>query len=84
VRAAKRDQLADAQLNESELGTEQEGLVTTYYGTQVVVEATSGELVGRTSALPFSQQSGFTGAGHTPISLFIPVYSSWKILKNSL
>lgn len=46
ARAARRDQMADAQLNESELGTEQEGLIITHYGTQVIVEATSGELAG--------------------------------------
>jgi ribosome biogenesis GTPase / thiamine phosphate phosphatase len=42
ARAAKRDQLADEQLNDNDLGQEREGLVIIHYGTQVIVEATDG------------------------------------------
>jgi len=47
ARAIKRDSLADEQLNDSDLGLEQQGLIITHYGTQVVVEATEGEDAGQ-------------------------------------
>lgn len=37
-RASKRDDTADSSLNEADLGTEQEGLIVTHYGTQVMIE----------------------------------------------
>lgn len=37
-RAARRNQLAEEKLNESDLGPEKEGLIITHYGTQVMVE----------------------------------------------
>lgn len=46
VRAARRDQVTEESLAESDLGPEQHGLIITHYGTQVVVEATEGEQKG--------------------------------------
>ncbi|MBU2886648.1 small ribosomal subunit biogenesis GTPase RsgA [Gilvimarinus agarilyticus] len=37
-RAERRDEKADQKLNESDLGPEQDGLIITHYGTQVMVE----------------------------------------------
>ncbi|MDO3387359.1 small ribosomal subunit biogenesis GTPase RsgA [Gilvimarinus sp. SDUM040013] len=37
-RASRRDDKADEKLGESDLGQEQEGLIVTHYGTQVMVE----------------------------------------------
>jgi ribosome biogenesis GTPase len=45
-RAAKRADRVDKQLNEGELGPEQQGLVIAHYGKQVDVECQQGEQVG--------------------------------------
>jgi ribosome biogenesis GTPase len=37
-RASRRDDTADAKLSESDLGPEQDGLIVTHYGTQVMIE----------------------------------------------
>jgi ribosome biogenesis GTPase len=58
ARAAKRDQLADEQLNESDLGAEQHGLIITHFGSQVVVEATEGELAGTSCRCHFRSNLG--------------------------
>ncbi|HEY7883493.1 MAG TPA: small ribosomal subunit biogenesis GTPase RsgA [Cellvibrionaceae bacterium] len=43
-RAGKRDQHTDTRLNESDLGPEQDGLIVTHFGTQVMIEdSASGE-----------------------------------------
>ena len=39
ARAAKRDSVADDYLQDGQLGTEQEGLIITHFGTQVIVES---------------------------------------------
>lgn len=43
-RAAKREDIIDQQLNEGELGEEQEGLVIAHFGSQVDVESGQGEI----------------------------------------
>ena len=58
ARAAKRDKQADAQLNESDLGAEQLGLIITHFGTQVVVEATEGENAGQHQRCHFRSNLG--------------------------
>ena len=58
ARAAKRDQRADEQLNESDLGPEQHGLVITHYGTQVVVETSEGEQAGQHQRCHFRSNLG--------------------------
>ena len=58
ARAAKRDKQADAHLNESDLGAEQVGLIITHFGTQVVVEATEGELAGQHQRCHFRSNLG--------------------------
>jgi ribosome biogenesis GTPase / thiamine phosphate phosphatase len=57
-RAAKRNNLAEEQLNESDLGPEQHGLVITHYGMQVVVEATEGEAAGQSVRCHFRSNLG--------------------------
>jgi ribosome biogenesis GTPase / thiamine phosphate phosphatase len=57
-RANKRDQLAEEQLNESDLGPEQHGLIITHYGTQVVVEATEGAQAGQHQRCHFRSNLG--------------------------
>lgn len=47
-RANRKAERAEAALREGELGPEQVGLVIAHYGTQVEVEALSGELAGQT------------------------------------
>ncbi len=42
-RARQRDQQTDSRLHESDLGPEQEGLIVTHFGTQVMVEPPGGE-----------------------------------------
>lgn len=39
ARVARRDSLADEQLQDNQLGTEQQGLIITHFGTQVIVES---------------------------------------------
>jgi ribosome biogenesis GTPase len=58
ARAIKRDSLADEQLNDSDLGLEQQGLIITHYGTQVVVEATEGEDAGQHQRCHFRSNLG--------------------------
>ena len=58
ARVAKRDKVADEQLNESDLGPEQLGLIITHYGTQVVVEATEGEQAGQHQRCHFRSNLG--------------------------
>ena len=58
VRASKRDNLAEEQLNESDLGPEQHGLIITHYGMQVVVEATEGEMAGTSLRCHFRSNLG--------------------------
>jgi ribosome biogenesis GTPase / thiamine phosphate phosphatase len=58
VRAAKRDNLADEQLNESDLGPEQHGLIITHHGMQVVVEATEGDMAGQSLRCHFRSNLG--------------------------
>ncbi|HWV16565.1 MAG TPA: small ribosomal subunit biogenesis GTPase RsgA [Cellvibrio sp.] len=58
ARASKRDSIADEQLNESDLGPEQHGLIITHYGTQVVVEATEGEMAGQSLRCHFRSNLG--------------------------
>lgn len=58
ARATKRDQRATEQLHESDLGPEQHGLVITHYGTQVVVEASEGELAGQQQRCHFRSNLG--------------------------
>lgn len=43
-RAVKREDIIDQQLNEGELGPEQEGLVIAHYGSQIDVESSQGEI----------------------------------------
>ncbi len=57
-RAAKRDQRADEQLGENDLGPEQQGLVITHYGTQVVVETTEGANAGQHQRCHFRSNLG--------------------------
>lgn len=58
ARAAKRDQRADEQLSETDLGPEQHGLIITHYGTQVVVETTEGENTGQHQRCHFRSNLG--------------------------
>ncbi len=58
ARAAKRDSLAEEQLSEGELGVEEEGLIITHYGTQVVVEATQGPNAGQQKRCHFRSNLG--------------------------
>lgn len=58
VRASKRDNLAEEQLNESDLGPEQHGLIITHYGMQLVVEATEGEMAGTSLRCHFRSNLG--------------------------
>ncbi len=58
ARAAKRDQRADEQLSETDLGPEQHGLIITHYGTQVVVETTEGENAGQHQRCHFRSNLG--------------------------
>jgi len=58
VRAAKRDKATEEKLNESDLGPEQHGLIITHFGTQVVVEATEGELAGTQHRCHFRSNLG--------------------------
>lgn len=58
VRAARRDKVTDEQLNESDLGPEQHGLIITHYGTQLVVEATEGETAGLQQRCHFRSNLG--------------------------
>lgn len=58
ARAAKRDQRADEQLGETDLGPEQHGLIITHYGTQVVVETTEGENAGQHQRCHFRSNLG--------------------------
>ncbi len=58
VRATKRDNLAEDQLNESDLGPEQHGLIITHYGMQLVVEATEGEMAGQSVRCHFRSNLG--------------------------
>lgn len=58
ARATRRDQLADEQLNDTELGPEQQGLIITHYGTQVVVEATEGANLGQQQRCHFRSNLG--------------------------
>ena len=58
ARVAKRDKVTDEQMNESDLGPEQLGLIITHYGTQVVVEATEGELAGQHQRCHFRSNLG--------------------------
>jgi ribosome biogenesis GTPase / thiamine phosphate phosphatase len=58
VRATKRDNLADEQLNESDLGPEQHGLIITHHGMQVVVEATEGDMAGTSLRCHFRSNLG--------------------------
>lgn len=46
ARAAKRDMLAEKELQEGNLGPEQHGLVIAHYGTQVLVEGIDGDADG--------------------------------------
>jgi len=41
ARVAKRDSVADEHVQDGQLGAEQEGLIITHFGTQVVVESTN-------------------------------------------
>jgi ribosome biogenesis GTPase / thiamine phosphate phosphatase len=43
ARAAKRDLVADESLQDGQLGAEQEGLIITHFGTQVIVESINAE-----------------------------------------
>lgn len=43
ARVAKRDSLADEHLQDSQLGAEQEGLIITHFGTQVIVESVNAD-----------------------------------------
>lgn len=58
ARATKRDNVAEEQLNESDLGPEQHGLIITHYGMQVVVEATEGEMAGQSLRCHFRSNLG--------------------------
>ena len=58
ARAARRDQRADEQLGETDLGPEQQGLIITHYGTQVVVEGTDGEFAGQHRRCHFRSNLG--------------------------
>lgn len=58
ARAAKRDQLADEQLNDTELGPEQQGLVITHFGTQVVIESIQGDNAGQQQRCHFRSNLG--------------------------
>lgn len=58
ARAARRDTLANEQLSEGELGSEEEGLIITHYGTQVVVEATQGANAGQQKRCHFRSNLG--------------------------
>lgn len=58
ARAAKRDQKAEDKLSESDLGPEQHGLIITHFGTQVIVEATEGELSGTHQRCHFRSNLG--------------------------
>lgn len=58
LRAAKRDQAADEQLLENDLGPEQVGLIITHYGTQVVVETTEGDSAGQQQRCHFRSNLG--------------------------
>jgi len=58
ARAAKRDQRADEQLGETDLGPEQHGLIITHFGTQVVVETTEGENAGQHQRCHFRSNLG--------------------------
>jgi len=58
ARATKRDNAADTQLNESDLGPEQHGMIITHYGMQVVVEATEGENKGQHQRCHFRSNLG--------------------------
>lgn len=58
ARAIKRDSLADEQLNDSDLGPEQQGLIITHYGTQVVVESVDGEQAGQHQRCHFRSNLG--------------------------
>jgi ribosome biogenesis GTPase / thiamine phosphate phosphatase len=58
LRATKRNTLAEEQLNESDLGPEQHGLIITHYGMQLVVEATEGEQAGQSVRCHFRSNLG--------------------------
>jgi ribosome biogenesis GTPase / thiamine phosphate phosphatase len=58
ARANKRDVQADNQMNESDLGPEQHGLIITHYGMQVVVEAIDGENAGQHQRCHFRSNLG--------------------------
>jgi ribosome biogenesis GTPase len=58
ARAAKRDQLAEEHLSDTDLGPEQHGLIITHFGTQVVVEATDGDKAGEHQRCHFRSNLG--------------------------
>lgn len=58
ARAARRDDSAEQQLGENELGPEQHGLIITHHGTQVLVEATEGTSVGQHKRCHFRSNLG--------------------------
>jgi ribosome biogenesis GTPase len=58
TRAARRDVTTSEQMSEGGLGPEQHGLIITHYGTQVLVEATEGELAGQAQRCHFRSNLG--------------------------
>jgi len=58
VRAAKRDRQAEDTLSDNDLGPEQHGLIITHHGTQVVVEATEGDIKGQQQRCHFRSNLG--------------------------